>query len=66
MSKMNIYDFAGNTLEWTLEKSDNLQNPCVCRGGGYYTKGNEYPASSKENFDIQRIGSDYGFRSTFY
>ena len=66
MSKMNIYDFAGNTLEWTLEKSDNLQNPCVCRGGGYYTKGNKYPASSKENFDIQRIGSDYGFRSTFY
>ena len=66
MSKMNIYDFAGNTSEWTLEKSDNLQNPCVCRGGGYYTKGNEYPASSKENFDIQRIGSDYGFRSTFY
>ena len=33
--KMNIYDFAGNEWEWTLEKTTNTGNPCSFRGDNY-------------------------------
>ena len=43
--KMNIYDFAGNEWEWTLEKTTTPYSPCSF-GGGYYTGyGNIVPAS---------------------
>ena len=31
----NIFDMAGNTLEWTTETHINLNFPCVLRGGSY-------------------------------
>ena len=31
--KMNIYDFAGNEWEWTLEMATYTNNPCSNRGG---------------------------------
>ena len=35
-NKMNIYDFAGNEFEWTLEKTTfYYDGPCVPRGGSY-------------------------------
>ena len=34
--KMNIYDFAGNEYEWTLEKTSDSSGPCASRGGSYY------------------------------
>ena len=44
-NKMNIYDFAGNEWEWTLEKTTNTSSPCSIRGGFY---GNiNGPASSR-------------------
>ena len=31
--KMNIYDFAGNEWEWTLEYTGDASRPCIARGG---------------------------------
>ena len=35
-NKMNIYDFAGNEYEWTLEKTTITNYPCSYRGGYYW------------------------------
>ena len=45
----NIYDFAGNLSEWTLERrsSDAYYGPCVVRGGGF---ANSNYASNRYNF----------------
>ena len=42
---MNIYDFAGNEWEWTLEKASDTNGPCANRGGGYDDGGSDFPAS---------------------
>ena len=67
--KMNIYDFAGNIWEWTLERAIGYDSsPCVCRGGSYYYSGYDSPASYRSfngvtaNIYLIRIG----FRSTFF
>ena len=52
-NKMNIYDFAGNELEWTLEKTNYPGSPCVLRGGSY--SDSNYPASSRTH-----NGTPYG------
>ena len=64
-NKMNIYDFAGNEFEWTLEKSSITSYPCTRRGGRYYNNSN-YPASNRSNDNTTGNGSDIGFRSVFY
>ena len=33
----NIFDMASNVYEWTTETSSNSSNPCVFRGGYYYS-----------------------------
>ena len=43
----NIYDFAGNTFEWTQEA--NLTSFRVSRGGNYRLSGSDYPASDRGN-----------------
>ena len=45
--KMNIYDFAGNEFEWTLEKTTVTNSPCSGRGGIYTGKGFYFPASHR-------------------
>ena len=64
--KMNIYDFAGNEYEWTLEKTSDSNIPCAYRGGYYYSTGYYYPASYR-NLNSTAY-SDYriGFRSALY
>ncbi|MCI8616881.1 MAG: hypothetical protein HFJ60_01230, partial [Clostridia bacterium] len=63
--KMNIYDFAGNLLEWTLEKG--LDNPCVARGGQSGSRGSNLPASYRNgDRTIANKRSDTSFRATFY
>ena len=49
--KMNIYDFAGNGWEFTLEYTTNTDGPCITRGGGYSTEGKDYPASTRNSGD---------------
>ncbi len=45
-NKMNIYDFAGNEYEWTLEqRTSGSSYPCARRGGNYGINGSSYPAS---------------------
>ena len=46
-SKMNIYDLAGNVLEWTLEQTSSSSSPCAVRGGDYNTNGFGGPASCR-------------------
>ena len=65
--KMNIYDFAGNEYEWTLEHATSKTNiPCAGRGGLYYSIGSGNPASDRSNFGTT-YSSDYiGIRSALY
>ena len=44
----NIYDFAGNCLEWTQEANDTSYR--AFRGGGCTYSGSSYPASSRSNY----------------
>ena len=65
--KMNIYDFAGNEWEWTLEHAiSNDNNLCAFRGGSYYNLGNGDSAAHRYNYNISESYSIIGFRTIFY
>ena len=60
----NIYDMAGNVLEWIMEAFDT--DGRVYRGGYYDYSGDNYPASYRF-YDIPGIRSvSIGFRVTLY
>ena len=64
-SVQNIYDIAGNVLEWTLENTSNASDSCAGRGGYFYNTGSVYPAASRN--DLSRSGSrDIGFRVSIF
>ena len=69
-NKMNIYDFAGNEGEWTLEKTtDNINSvlPWVFRGGYCGGNGGSWnPASAHANTAENGKREVYGFRSSLY
>ena len=66
-SKMNIYEFAGNEYEWTLEHATSVSgSPCAIRGGNYYNNGSYTPAADRYNYGITSSYNYIGFRSTFY
>lgn len=46
-SILNIYDFAGNESEWTLEKSLNTYDKYVYRGGCYGNGSGDNPAANR-------------------
>ena len=60
----NIYDLAGNVLEWTMEAygTDGRVN----RGGGYDGSGTDYPASIRVGSYPDGSHSTLGFRVTLY
>lgn len=76
--KQNIYDLAGNVKEITLEYAWDCVNKCAVRGGSYFDYGGlsdtvarllaifEFPANSREPYEVNY--SDYlsGFRVAFY
>ena len=64
---MNIYDVAGNVIEWTLEKTFVTQHPCVSRGGTYGDAGSGDPAAGRNNF-LSTYNSDdiIGFRVSLF
>ena len=68
INKMNIYDFAGNEAEWTLEKStDTTKYPCSVGGGRYDTYGHSYPVSNRINCYMTSNSFDYiGLRPSLY
>ena len=66
-NKMNIYDFAGNEWEWTLEHAtSNSSNLCASRGGGYIYAGSINPASYRDLNNTAYANSVVGFRPTLY
>ena len=65
--KMNIYDFAGNEYEWTLEHATSSGNsPCADRGGGYDYDGSGGPASGRNDGTTSYSGDDISFRPSLY
>ena len=65
-NKMNIYDFAGNEWEWTLEKTLDSKYPCSNRGGSYNLEGVGYPVANRSNIGIADSSQNLSFRATFY
>lgn len=65
--RRNIYDFAGNVWEWTLEHATSISySPCSKRGGGYGSIGSDYPASSRTNNYMGDSFDVIGFRVSLY
>ena len=69
--KKNIYDFAGNMFEWTLEHATGTYNdssyPCASRGGGFGVGGGYSPVSGRNLFFIKSYSNyDLGFRISLY
>ena len=65
-NKMNIYDFAGNEWEWTLEQTSDSDCPCANRGGGYDYSGSYKPASNRSGNGTTRAFYDIGFHPALY
>ena len=63
---MNIYDFAGNELEWTLENTSDSSYPCANRGGVYNDAGSDTPASYRDNSYTTDSDFNVGFRPALY
>ena len=64
--KMNIYNFASNEGEWTLEKTSYTDFPCAYRGGDYSGTGSVSPASSRVNDDTTDSSRSIVFRPALY
>ena len=65
---MNIYDFAGNETEWTLEHATSSSDgPCASRGGVCNDTGSNGPATER-NFSGTTYSGSYniGFRPALY
>ena len=66
-NKMNIYDFAGNEYEWTLEHATSYSDyPCADRGGLCYGSGSDYPASYRDYSGTTNSSLSIGFRPALY
>ena len=65
-NKMNIYDFAGNECEWTLEQTTNTRAPCSVMGGIYNDNGIDYPASYRIVSNTTYSYSGIGLRVSLY
>ena len=65
-NKMNIYDFAGNEWEWTLEKASDKNNPCADRGGCYDNLDYKHPASRRNYYNTTYKKNILGLRSTLF
>ena len=65
-SLLNIFDFAGNVYEWTLEKASHSVGHCSFRGGGYGNYGSSLPVSYRSNRSAFVSLSNIGFRPTLF
>ena len=64
--KMNIYDFAGNEGEWTLEKATNTYYPGSVRGANNSDYGIYYPASFRSIYSQTDSTYQVGLRVSLY
>ena len=63
---MNIYDFAGNDWEWTLEHATStLSSPCAFRGGNFSHAGAQTPCAYRTSYSSTTTNF-VGFRPTFF
>ena len=62
--RCNIYDMAGNTVEWTTESFSYMSNPCVNRGGYYYRS--DVCTSSRSSNTTTGSSNNNSFRPTLY
>lgn len=60
----NVFDMAGNVIEWTTETSSNSSEPCVYRGG-HFRNSSLYTSN---RYDNSTSSSDvaFGFRTLLY
>ena len=65
-SSLNIYDFAGNEWEWTLEHTDSTSRPCSGRGGFCNDLGTNYPASYRYGYYTTGSYNYISFRTALY
>ena len=65
-NKMNIYDFAGNVHEWTLEYSNNVDSPCIYRGGCYGDDGSINTSNMHGVYTNNDNRIYVGFRASLY
>ena len=65
-SKMNIYDLAGNVWEWTLEKSNDSDDPCAVRGGYFIGAGSSFSANKRDSRSTATNSYNFGFRPALY
>ena len=63
---MNMYDIAGNVVEWTLENSSPTYAPCVYRGGGYDNIGSSKSSSSYYDRYTDHTNDGIGFRVSLF
>ena len=66
---MNIYDIAGNVIEWTLEKRSSTSGSCALRGGSFSDTGSFSPASPAASRDYDSTDYsdiDVGFRVSLF
>ena len=62
--RCNIYDMAGNVVEWDTEISTDSNHLDVVRGGAYFDTG--YYTSIRHNPSASTSSLDIGFRSILY
>ena len=60
----NIYDMAGNCLEWTTETYDSQESPCVHRGG-FFNNGELY-VNSRGSFNTSYGNQILSYRPLLY
>ena len=60
----NIYDFAGNVWEWTMEAYSSSYR--TARGGSYCDNGYIYPAANHNACRVTLSEYLFGFRATLY
>ena len=64
----NIYDFAGNTWEWTAEKriDDDYLSHYIIRGSSYAHNGSDMPTSYRDNYTSSFVYFTLAFRIVLY
>ena len=62
----NIYDMGGNVAEWITDTYTDSSNPCVIRGGSYYTSSLSSPAGYRGYGSTNHFSVRVGGRITLY